>query len=480
LSAMETIEKNFTTHAIVANNYRIREETVNGRRHLIVPVVMMKEGVHNGSHGPIFHREEELSRNVESWNGIPVTISHPAENGQNVTANSPTVLEANTVGRIFNAHYTDGLKAEAWLDLERLSQVSPMALAYIRQNRPLDVSVGVFSDSVSAEGEWNGETYESTASNYRPDHLALLPGEQGACSWNDGCGIRVNKKGVEMPEDLLQSFKELSRKGYAISLISNEEGYREVSQLLQSKLDALDTADRMYYLEEVYSDYCIYRVRTEGGTTLYKRDYTINNGAATLAESPVEVRKSVSYVTMAMRRTKPSINNNKGGTMSKVTTPCCEAKVDALIANASLHWAAEDREYLLTLEATVLDKMVPKDAPKVAPIEVNAEEVLSTFKGTLVTIEDYTNLMPEEMKAEVISGVAAYKANREALVKSIMDNSDKGTWTEETLEALEDGVLEGISKSVTKTPVDYSGNGGVQDNAEQGEAPMLPAGVNAE
>jgi len=43
------------------------------------------------------------------------------------------------------------------------------------------------------EGVWNEEEYHSIVRNYRPDHLALLPGAIGACSWEDGCGIRANK-----------------------------------------------------------------------------------------------------------------------------------------------------------------------------------------------------------------------------------------------------------------------------------------------
>jgi len=210
-------------YKILTQNYQIREETYQGRSYLVVPVVMMKEGVHNGSQGPILHQEEELRQFTVAWNGIPVTIHHPEEDGHNVSANSPRVMERYAVGQIFNTHYNDGLRAEAWIDLQKIEGIpdGPLALSYIRAGRPLDVSVGVFNESISNEGDWNGETYEAIARGYRPDHLALLPGEQGACSWADGCGIRANKKGGNV-EDLKKSFKTLSEKGYAVSLISNE------------------------------------------------------------------------------------------------------------------------------------------------------------------------------------------------------------------------------------------------------------------
>jgi hypothetical protein len=36
------------------------------------------------------------------------------------------------------------------------------------------------------------------ARNYRPDHLAVLPDQRGACSLTDGCGVMVNTKHMEI------------------------------------------------------------------------------------------------------------------------------------------------------------------------------------------------------------------------------------------------------------------------------------------
>ena len=48
---METSE--LTLHSGRVANYAVREEMYDGRRHIVVPVIMMKEGVHCGSHGCI-------------------------------------------------------------------------------------------------------------------------------------------------------------------------------------------------------------------------------------------------------------------------------------------------------------------------------------------------------------------------------------------------------------------------------------------
>jgi hypothetical protein len=462
------------SHSNVAVGYEIREEVLDGKKHLVVPVVMMVEGVHNGSRGPTLHQASELATDTHLWNGIPVTINHPQKDGQNISANSPEVITQSVVGRIFNARYEDGLKAEAWIDLASISEKSPAALAYIRSGRPLEVSVGVFNDTDYTEGEWNGETYESIASNYRPDHLALLPEEKGACSWEDGCGIRANKEGGNMTKELMEVLKDLNQKGYAVSPITNEQGYRELTELLQTKLNALDNNEKTYYLQEVYSDSFIYAVhnRERGDTTLFKRGYTMTNNEVMWDEDPVEVRKKVEYVTMQMTRTK--FNNQKeGGNMSKEGTLCCEAKVDALIANKSTRFSASDRDWLMALEENQIDKLSPVDPGKSAEApQVNKQEVVDEFKGSLKTIEDYTAIMPESMKARIDKWLAAEAAEREALVKSITDNSDK--LKKEDLEVLSDDVLKGIAASIKTQPDDYSGLGAGGAQGSKGEEPYIP------
>ena len=472
----------FDTLQLLANNYTIREEMLDGKKHIVVPVVMMVEGVHNGSKGPILHTGAELARWTEAWDGIPVTISHPNVDGGNVSANSPEVLDQSSVGRIFNTVYEDGLKAEAWVDYEKISEKSAAALESIENLEPLEVSVGVFNDSEAAEegAQWNGETYDSVAYNYRPDHLALLPGAKGACSWEDGCGIRVNEKGGVV-KDLLKTFQELSLKGYVVSLIGNEQGYREIQEALQAKLRDLNTDDTYNYVEEVYDDSIVYSEWGSGsGETLYRQGYTLDaNGNITFEGARNEVRKKVEYVTNKMKRAARSDNNQtKGGNMSTNKNLCCEAKVDALIANKRSHWQASDREWLLLQEEATVAKMSPMEPEReeqtAEEIQANTDKVINDYKASKKTIEDYTADMPEAMKLRVEGGVKLYNENREALVKGIMDHTEKGIWEEDALKAMDDKTLENLSKSI-KQPADYSGQAaGGNGQAATGEQVEIP------
>lgn len=192
----EPANQNLHHYTISTKHYEVRQEMHQGRKHMVVPVVMMTEGVHHGTHGPLLHLIDDLGRFVAAWNGIPVTVAHPQEGEDHVSANQPHIIESQAVGRIYNAIVDDNrLRAEAWLDEEKLGRVSPEALQYIVEGRPLDVSVGVFTEDEPASGDWHDECYEGIARNHRPDHLALLPGGSGACSWADGCGVRAHAKG---------------------------------------------------------------------------------------------------------------------------------------------------------------------------------------------------------------------------------------------------------------------------------------------
>lgn len=199
LKTMQESTYSYIQQNAQAADYNIDVKMHMGRKHIVVPVVMMVEGVHNGSAGAILHEAGELAKYPAAWNGIPVVVGHPEDNGTPISANIPDVLEQKIVGRVYNTRFEGNgknrLVAEAWLDEERLAEISPAALQYIRQKKPIDVSVGVFSDDEPIRGRWKNEEFIGIARNYRPDHLALLPDRNGACGWEDGCGVRINKEG---------------------------------------------------------------------------------------------------------------------------------------------------------------------------------------------------------------------------------------------------------------------------------------------
>lgn len=172
----------------------VRRTTYEGRAILVVPVVMLRQTVVHGANAdaPALVPLDELM--AESWNGVPVTVGHPNEDGTFASANSPAILSKWKIGRIFNAKIEgDKLKAEAWVDIIRANKVRPGLVAMLESGKPMDVSTGYFSRHDATPGTFKGREYSVLHRDIKPDHLALLPDETGACSWQDGCGVRANK-----------------------------------------------------------------------------------------------------------------------------------------------------------------------------------------------------------------------------------------------------------------------------------------------
>lgn len=174
-----------------------RVESRGGRDFLVVPMVMLREGVHNGSGGPLFYEGSELERTASLWNGKPIVIRHPTRNGQSVSANDPGVLAKQGVGTVENASWSGRkLRAEAWIDMCRLTELDQeLDDRLLHDGFVLEVSTGLYTTNIREPGHYGGKDFQFRATNHKPDHLALLPEGHGACSVADGCGLmQVNQE----------------------------------------------------------------------------------------------------------------------------------------------------------------------------------------------------------------------------------------------------------------------------------------------
>jgi len=461
-------------------NYSVRVEKLNGVDYVVVPVVMMVEGVHSGSRGPVLHLADELGKYEASWNGIPVTVTHPTdESGNFISANSLQQVPKN-IGVIYNT-YMDGskLKAEAWLNKDKLKNQFPTVSAYITQGRHLEVSVGVFSDDEESQGTWNNEEYLAVAKNYRPDHLALLPGEQGACSWDDGCGIRVNHQQEEetsMEGQQLQTLQAISdvirREGIALTLLNNVSLMGQIDEV-RKQLYTQDRDGLYHYLLDVGPDYYVYEQAKQGQETqLWRQMYEYEEGTVSNVGDPQKVKRKVEYLAV-----NSFVRTNKGG--SKMTK-CKESRVDALINNQATRFDEADREFLMGLD----DNQLAKLEPVTVEPQVNTEQVVAqaqqALKNSLKTPEDFINLLPAEMKDQFQSGLTLHQARRNAMVTTIMTNT-ADAWTKEELEVMGTPMLEKLAKSVTKVDGDYTlSAGGFNVNTAGTDEVLLPPGVAAQ
>lgn len=164
-----------------------RTEQYQGRDYLVVPIVALTEGVIHAMNSDCDELVPGDELSAVGWELKPLFVGHPLHGGVPVSGAHPSV-SADAVGFVRHATVGDKtLRMQAWVDKEKADDEM---LDMLKANLGMDVSVGVFTRNEDTEGEHDGKTYASIWRNIRPDHLALLPKDKGACSWEMGCGVR--------------------------------------------------------------------------------------------------------------------------------------------------------------------------------------------------------------------------------------------------------------------------------------------------
>jgi hypothetical protein len=222
---------------------KTRREIFNGREHIVAPLSLIVPGVLNGSNGPLFYPHEELSKEPTAWNHIPIVLYHPTAEGKPISARNSEVLNKSQLGIVLHASMNGKLTAEGWFDVDYTKSRAPSVFNSLEQGKPVELSTGLMTDTIPEHGEHKGVKYTAVARNYRPDHLAILPDQVGACSIKDGCGVFVNQMNKE--SDMTKK-TDAQRKEIADFMISNCECWVEADRevlnaMTDEKLDALRT-----------------------------------------------------------------------------------------------------------------------------------------------------------------------------------------------------------------------------------------------
>lgn len=495
-------------HHITANvNGQIRTVRHDGEDYLVAPVVLLVEGVHNGSGGALFYPAEELATFPAAWNDAPVSIDHPQVNGVPCSCKHPEIIEKQSVGRLYNVEYRDAkLIGELWLNTRKLEKYPEVT--HRLTNGMLEVSTGLFSEDEIVSGVWNEETYDAVVHHMRADHLALLVGINGnggtvgACSVADGCGAPrinasetntkpteasvadvvepvINAEGeVKENKSILKSWTEKFRSIFSSTVKANELSFDGIRMKLSDAVAALDSPMRWHWVYDVYDDYFIYVASpgweaSDGTEVMYKRSYSLDTEkeTVTLGDDPQEVVMQIIFKpinnVIAEEETGDETNLEVNSMADQEVKPCCPEKVDALIGNEQTAYQETDKEWLLALNEAQLQKVIDS-AEMVKPVE-NTEEVVEEVVVEDPPVENAESL--EEREAREY-GARMYQAEKTKLVDKILANTKK--FTKADLMGKRFGDLEGMADLIKAN--DYSAaNGAVvpTDNAGA-EEPLLP------
>lgn len=430
-----------------------RYGVLEGRDYIVLPVVILVEGVHAGSNGPILYTLEDMKKFSPAWNHKPVVVNHPKKNGEFVSADDPAILSTYKVGILMAAKVKDKKQyAEAWLEKSRIKEVDERVLSSIENGETIEVSTGLFTDNEDSPGDWEGEEYDAIARNYAPDHLALLPDLVGACSVKDGCGMFTAAQA--MTRNRANQVKKALD-----SIFSNEMSHGDVhTRLYDAVYDKLNPNPPQYgYIEEVYDDYFVYCI----GDEHYKQEYKISKDEVELVGEAESVERKVVYSS-----------NTGDSDMSKETKNCeCDKEVKTLadtLISANKDWVEMDREWLQSLDKPKLEKLITmqKTNAKEEEEEENnskddkkkkmddkkkkgsyneTEEEEDVIPAKKPTVQEYLENAPPEVRDVFAQGLQSLAAERKRYTDIILTN-DSNVFTADELKTMDMIQLKKLAK----------------------------------
>lgn len=425
---------------------KYRHDKLDGRDHLVVPMVMMVEGVHNGSNGPLLYPGDELAKCVPAWNNKPIVIYHPEG-----SAADPVVLNTRGAGIVLNTSYDTEKKkqrAEAWLDVVKCNSVDKRVEEAILANRMMEVSTGLYTENEGPAGEWNGEKYDAVARNHQPDHLAILPDILGACSIEDGAGLLQLNASKEGKISDLDRLVVMSRCGLR-PLVLNDKSFGQITNELYSLIQA--RFGYSTYIEAVYPAWFVY---CHDGST-YKLSYTQSGKEVTIGDKPVEVVKEEKYVTVNGELVASVTNSKKRGDEAMKTRA---ERIEALIKNGG--WDEADRSILDKFSDEKIEKLakpLEQTPPVVPPVTENqdkkdkkdpppATNADKKDPAKPMTWDELTANADAPSKARLALLDSVYAEQKASAIATITANKEQQVYTPAELEAMDLPALQKLAK----------------------------------
>jgi len=414
------------TNYIISNvetTKKIERKLFEGIEHLIVPVVGAKEMVMN----EYFFPANEFKDWIETWEGVPVPINHPKQNNVAISARSPRIQELTSVGHFFDVEFTENneLKGNLYINIEKVKKLNAEYIIEKFENGEImEVSTGLYCNIENVSGEYKDEKYKGIVRHIRPDHLALLPNEIGACSIGDGCGAGIendckcddslsscrcqhndyeNENKNNLVEKVKEALKVINLKKYLDNYSHKEiqkKIYNELSKMYQDHI----------YIMDMYDDVVIFEKNND--RKIYKQSYKydIEKDQYLLGDDAIEVVQKTNYV-----------KKNKGGIYM-------------------------DNESKIKTNEVGEEEVKKEETETETQTEPEAEEE----KTELVE----NSLIDNEKKEFIENQLKEFDGKKEELKKSLIENT---TLTEEEVSTFSFNVLQKINDVVK--PKNYSGNG---------------------
>lgn len=328
-----------------ANMAGIRKERRNGRDKIVVPSATLPDGiVMNG----IIYPAEEIEKGFMSLNNTYAPLGHPTINGMFVSASDP---EGITIGWI-GAHNENVRRENGRVLLDKVIDVARAnesaggrsVLEAIEKGTPIHTSTGLFCDLEAS----TDDAYEFIARNMAFDHDAILLGEDGAATPEQGVGMMVNAKGEESQIDVINSVF--------------EDFEREMNWAADMALRAAESLERVPVMERIKSA-IMEAVRGAG------REPSANIGEADMTD------KAQFDALSAEVKTLTESQKDIGETIANAVTAAMKPLTDNL-AEMQANQTAKDKLELDGYVAKIVKANI-LDAESAAELTLNAARKLA-------------------------------------------------------------------------------------------------------
>lgn len=245
----------------LVDNSAIRTETIEGVEFTVLPSkTLPPDIVMNG----IMYPSDEVKRTIDTLDGTPVTLGHPVVNGKFADAYDMMSQAKHGVGGAFNrvkGQAQDGSwLVDKYIPTEALQNTSrgKIIANALAKKQPIHTSTGVYLSRIPELGtNALGQDYEFKANIDTFNHDAILVGEIGAATPEQGVGIFVNANG-EQEVDVM--YVNLSS-GEDFSMSSNTLRQKlEIAAKEQELFDELmeEKENKYAYIEDYNEDTAIF------------------------------------------------------------------------------------------------------------------------------------------------------------------------------------------------------------------------------
>lgn len=180
------------------NAASIKKEVINGEDHYRIPSATLPDNVvMNGGLYP----EDEIEASYKGLEGTPAPLGHPKVGNQFVPARSPLAINKHWIGAWNENVRREGgrvlLDKVVNIRVANQTEKGRELIQAIEKQSPIHTSTGLELQVQVANGESKGKSYTWIARNMDFDHDAILLGEPGAATPDEGVGMFVNAEGYE-------------------------------------------------------------------------------------------------------------------------------------------------------------------------------------------------------------------------------------------------------------------------------------------